>query len=96
MEFSRLFDKSIVPTEQTIASLVAQNYPVWDTIGNYILSMDKILVETKYFTKNYGWQGGFIRVLNQYATCFLRRALFPYLLYLDKKRLRQLKIVKIS
>lgn len=87
MEYKRLFDKSIVPTENTIASLLAQNYSVWDSICKYILSVDKVLVETKYFTKNYGWSRRFYKGKKTICYLFPETEAFSILVVFGQKEI---------
>jgi hypothetical protein len=38
MEYRRLLDKLIVPTENTIVNVLGHNYSLWQEVSNYILS----------------------------------------------------------
>jgi len=91
MECKRLFDKSIVPTEQTIASLLAQVYPVWEEIFTYILSAGKILVETKYFTKKYGWSRRFYKGSKTICYLFPEAESFSMLIVFGQKEIESIE-----
>lgn len=91
MEFKRLFDKSIVPTEQTLSSLLAQIYPVWEEVCTYILSADKVLVETKYFTKNYGWSRRFYKGSKTICYLFPEAESFSMLVVFGQKEIESIE-----
>lgn len=96
MESKRLFDKSVVPTEKTIASLLAHNYPVFEEVSKYILSIDKILVETKYFSKNYGWSRRFYKGSKTICYLFPETEAFSVLVVFGQKEVELIEKNKNS
>ncbi len=91
MEFKRLFDKSVIPTEQVITSLLAQIYPVWEEVCLYILSANKILFETKYFTKNYGWSRRFYKGSKTICYLFPEAGAFSMLVVFGQKEIESIE-----
>ena len=91
MESQRFFDKSKMPTEKTIISLLAQNYFFWKEVHNYIISVDKVQVETKYFTKNYGWSRRFFKGSKTICYLFPETNAFSILVVFGQKEIDRIE-----
>jgi hypothetical protein len=94
MEHQRLIDKSIIPTEKTIFYLLNQNYPIWKEVHDYILSGEKIQVETKYFTKNYGWSRRFFKGSKTICYLFPENTAFSILIVFGQKEVERIEEIK--
>lgn len=87
MEYQRLFDKSIIPTEESISLFLKEKYLIWNKIYDYILSIGKIQVETKYFTKNYGWSMRFFKGSKTICYLFPENNAFSILIVFGQKEI---------
>lgn len=89
-----LLDKSVVPTEDTIAALLSHSYPLWEDVCGYLLQADKILVETKYFTKKYGWSKRFYKGNKTICYLFPDADAFTVLVVLGQKEVERVEGIK--
>lgn len=85
MEYRRLLDKLIVPTENTIVNVLGHNYSLWQEVSNYILSKKSFQVETKFFTKKYGWSKRFFKGSKTLCYLFPETEAFSMLIIFGEK-----------
>lgn len=89
-----LLDKSTAPTEYTIAALLASRYLLWQEACGYLLSGGKILVETKYFSKKFGWLRRFYRGSKTICYLFPESEAFTVLVVPGQKEVDRVEGIK--